>query len=68
MDKMTLKVKVNYPYFQYQPRVCMVGANLVIPAQICEELLCRQSKVYGQTEGRTDGQAEAMTIPLRLKG
>ena len=34
----------------------MFGANLVIPAQICEELSCRQSKVYGRTEGRrTDG-------------
>ena len=33
---------------------CMFGANLVIPAQICDELSCRQSKVYGRTDGRTD--------------
>ena len=43
---------------------CMFGANLVIPAQICEELSCRQSKVYGQTDGPMDGQTEATTIPL----
>ena len=33
---------------------CMVGANLVIPAQICDELSCEQARVYGQTDGRTD--------------
>ena len=26
---------------------CMFGANLVIPAQICDELSCGQGKVYG---------------------
>ena len=30
---------------------CMFGANLVIPAQICYELLCGQGKVYRQTDG-----------------
>ena len=30
---------------------CMFGANLVIPAQICDELSCGQGKVYGRTEG-----------------
>ena len=33
---------------------CMFGANLVIPAQICEELSCRQIKVYGRTDRRTE--------------
>ena len=33
---------------------CMFGANLVIPAQICNELSCGQGKVYGQTGGRTE--------------
>ena len=28
----------------------MFGANLVIPAQICDELSCRQDKVYGRTD------------------
>ena len=32
----------------------MFGANLVIPAQICDELLCGQGKVYGQMDGRMD--------------
>ena len=36
---------------------CMFGANLVILAKICDELSCRQGKVYGQTQ--------ATTIPLR---
>ena len=30
---------------------CMFGANLVIPAQICDELSCGQSQVYGRTDG-----------------
>ena len=37
----------------------MFGANLVIPAQICDELSCGQGKVYRQTDGRTGGQADA---------
>ena len=40
---------------------CMFGANLAIPAQICDELSCGQEKVYGQT----DGQTQATTIPFR---
>ena len=40
---------------------CMFGANLVIPAQICDELSCGQGKVYGQT----DRQTVATTIPLQ---
>ena len=35
------------------------GANLVILAQISDELTCRQGKVYGQTDGWTDGQTDA---------
>ena len=58
MAKMTLKVKVNDPYFQYQPR-CMFGANFVIPAQICDESSCGQGKVYGQTDGRMDRRTDA---------
>ena len=40
---------------------CMFVANLVIPAQICDELSCGQGKTYGQTEGQT----QATTIPFR---
>ena len=39
----------------------MYGANLVIPAQICDDLSCGQGKVYGLTDGRTDEQAQATT-------
>ena len=53
----------------------MFGANLVIPAQICDDLSCRRGKVYGwidgQMDGSTDGQTQATTIPLwpeRLRG
>ena len=47
---------------------CMSGANFVILTQICDELACRQGKVYGWTDRWTDGltgQTQAMTIPLR---
>ena len=40
----------------------MFGANLVIPAPFCDELLCRQ-EVHGWTDGQTDGQMQATTIP-----
>ena len=32
----------------------MFGANLLIPAQICDELLCGQGKVHGRMDGQTD--------------
>ena len=37
----------------------MIGANLVIVAQICGELSCGQGKVYGQTDRQTDGWTDA---------
>ena len=46
---------------------CMFSANLVIPAQVCDG----QGKVYGQTEGRADGQADRRRqrqYPFGLKG
>ena len=39
----------------------MFGANLMIPAQICDELSCGQGQVYGQTDGRTGRRAERRT-------
>ena len=38
---------------------CMFGANLVIPAQICDELSCGQGKVYGQMDSQTDRRTDA---------
>ena len=35
---------------------CMFGANLMIPAQIIDELSCGQGKVYGQTDRQTVSQ------------
>ena len=112
---MTLKAKVNDPHFQYQPRIsqdvsnlvilaqirdelsrgqaefpgigilcqndqndiegqsdwppfsipaegipgCMFGANLVTPAQICEDLSRWQSKVDGRTDASNDNTLSA---------
>ena len=35
------------------------GTNLVIPAQICDELSCGQDKFYGRTDGRTERRTDA---------
>ena len=54
---MTLKLRIYDLHFQYQLWVSILSilsANFVIPAQICDELSCEQSKVYGRTGGRTD--------------
>ena len=55
--QMTLKVKVNNLISVSGERIprCIFGANLVIPAEICEELSCGQGKVYRQTDGWADG-------------
>ena len=50
---------------------CMFGANLVILAQICDELLCGQGKVKGRTDRKTDGQMDRRRqwqYPFSLKG
>ena len=36
----------------------MFAANLVIPAQICDNFSCGQVKVYWRTDGRLDGQTD----------
>ena len=38
---------------------CMFNARLVVPAQICDEFSCVKSKVYGQTDGRTERRTDA---------
>ena len=123
MAKMTLKIKVSDPHFQYHPRVsrmhvlckfgdsdpnlwrvitwkskfprivdkngqndlkgqgqwapfsiaamsipwCMFDANLVILAQICDELSCVQNKVYRWTVRWTDRRRQRQ-YPFGLKG
>ena len=39
----------------------MFGANLVIPAQTCDELSCGQGKVYRRTDRQMDGQTDRWT-------
>ena len=62
--KMPLKVKVSDPFFPIPTESIpwrMFGANLVIPAQICDELSCGQGKIYGQMDGRADRQTDRWT-------
>ena len=47
---------------------CMFGANLVIPAQICDELSCGQGKICGQTDGRTDAGKDNTPSAWKAKG
>ena len=62
MAKITLKIKVNGLHFSIPTESilwCMFGANLVIPAQISDELLYGQSKVYERTDREMDRQTDA---------
>ena len=82
MTQMTLKVKVNDFHFQYQPKVshgCMFGANLVILAQICDELWREQAefaRILSQNcQNNLEGQGQwpvfsipAESIPGRMFG
>ena len=69
MPKMTLKVKVNDLYFQYQPRVSQ-DACLVLIWWFQRKFVTsyHADKVKftdGRTDWLTDGQTQATTIPLR---
>ena len=50
----------------------MFSANLVISAQICDKLSCRQGKVYRRTDrqmdGRTDVGNDNTPLALKVKG
>ena len=46
---------------------CIFGANMVIPAQTCDELLCVEGKVYRRTDGQTD-RCRRRQYPFGLKG
>ena len=67
--KIILKVKVNDPHSQYQLRVSH-DAYLVVLALICDELLCRQDKVYRRTDWQTDEWTSTgnNNIPLAGEG
>ena len=59
MAKMTLKVNVNDPIFNTSQEYPKFGANLAIPAQICDELSCGQGKVYRQIDWLTGRRTDA---------
>ena len=70
MAEMTLKVKVNDLLFEYQLWVShkgMSNANLVILAQICNELSCKQGQFYGRTDRRTDAGNENTPLAWMVK-
>ena len=64
-----LKVKVNDLFLQDQPIVppCIFGANLLTPAQLCDELSCGQGNHYGRKNGQAGGRKQRQ-YPLSLKG
>ena len=50
---------------------CIFRTNLMIPAQICNELSCRQAKVYARKDRQMDGQTDRQRqrqYPFGLKG
>ena len=62
----------QWPSFSIQDKsiwICMFGANLVIPSQICDELLCEQAKFprilsqNGQNDLEGHGQWPLFSIP-----
>ena len=76
MAKTTLKVKGQWPPFPITNDSitrCMFGATFVILAGICDASSCKQCEVYERTDGRTDehpggrtfGQTQATTMPIR---
>ena len=65
MAKMTLKVKVNGPYFQYQPRVSQDACLVQIWWFQLKSVTSYRADKVKFTDGQTDGQTQATTIPLR---
>ena len=63
--KITLKVKVNDLHFQYQPRVSQDACMVQIWRFQLKSVTSYRADKVKFTGGRTDGQTEATTIPLR---
>ena len=75
MAKMTLKVKFNYPYFQYQPTVSHDAClGQIWWFQLKYVTSYRVDKVKftdSETDGRTDGQTDRRMqrqYPFGMKG
>ena len=65
MAKMTWKVKVNDPYFQYQLRVSHDACLVQIWWFQLKSVMSYRADKVKFTDGRTDRQTQAMTIPLQ---
>ena len=68
MAKMTLKVTVNDPYFQYQVKVSHDECLMQIWWFRLKSVMSYCADKVKFTDGGTDWQTQATTIPLRLKG
>ena len=65
MAKITLKLKVNDPYFQYQPKVSHDACLVQIWWFQLKAVTSYRADKVKFTDGWTDGQTQATTIPLR---
>ena len=69
MTQMTLKVKVNGTYLQYQPRISYSARLVQIRRFQLESVMryCADKVKFtdGRTDGQTAGQTQATTLPLR---
>ena len=68
MAKMTLKVKVNDCHFQYQLRVSHDAFLVQIEWFHLKSVTSYWAEKLRFTDGRTDGQMQATTIPLQKSG
>ena len=57
-----------FPIAAQNSQGCMFGANMVILAQICEGLSCRQGKIYVRTDRRTDAGNGNTILALQKQG
>ena len=72
MAKITLKVKVNDTYFQYQPRVSHDACLVQIwwfqlksaRSYRAEKVKFTDGRTNGRTDGQTDGRTQATTISI----
>ena len=65
MAKMTLKVKVNDLYIQYQPRVYQDACLVRIWWLYTKSVTSNRADKVKLTDGQTDGRTQETTKPLR---
>ena len=64
MAKMTMKIKVNNPYFQYKVRLSSDACLVQIWWFQLKSVTSYRADKVKFMDGRTDGQTQATTIPL----